>query len=256
MLKTNLYKPLPHMRNTLPLIYVMLLFSFISCKKEKASSSDSITNQQAAFMISTALASNANGLISIKNDIYNYTKNLATNSAGCGVPDISAAARQEAANAVIDYNYAMGYQYILNCTGTTKDSLSTNINYNGSFEATGLSGMNSGVYTIMLTGLADATNYYLNGTYQNSGTYTTTDGTNLNGNYSTTITITNYTLLKSNGNTTGGTAIVTVSGDVKNKSAFSYSGTLTFKSGGIALLVLGTQKYNVNLTTAEVTPTS
>lgn len=244
------------MRNTLPLICAMLLFSFVSCKKEKASSSDSITNQQAAFMVSAALASNANGLISIKNDIYNYTKNLATNSAGCAVPDISAAARQDAANAVIDYNYAMGYQYIVNCTGDTQDSLSANVNYNGSFEATGLSAMNSGTYAITLTGLADPTNYFLNGSYQNSGTYSTTDGTNLNGNYSTSIALTNYTILKSNGNTTGGTATVTVSGDVKNKSAFSYSGTLTFKAGGIALLVLGTQKYNINLATAEATPTS
>lgn len=243
------------MKNTLLYLFAATLVSVSACKKQSSNKPGSITNQQAALMVATALASNANGFMAIKNDAVIYAKTAPTNGKGCGVPDVFAAARQDAASATIEYNYAMGYQYTINCVGDVKDNLTIKTSFNGSFDATGLSALDAGSCTLTLTDLTNtATNSFtINGTYDDAGSYHTTDDAKLSGDYSINFTVSNYKVLKANNSTTGGSATVNITGSVKSKNTFAYSGTVTFNATGTAALVLDNAKYNVNLTTAALT---
>lgn len=240
------------MRNFL-LLTIAAATLFASCKKEGAVKTTNITNVQAANMIGAALSVNANGLANIKNDIALYAKNVTNAGKGCGVVDSFALARQEATTSTINYNYALGYYYTVNCNNNIQDNLSGTIKYNGSFDATNLTSVNSANATLSLASLSgsDAT-YAINGNYQTTGTFQTLDITQLSGSNNLSIDIKDLLINKSTRAIISGTATVSVSGTVKNKNSFSYSGTLVFKDANTATLNLGDANYNINLTTADV----
>lgn len=243
------------MRKPLLLLTLVLLAICFGCKKEKVIKSTNISNAQAAIMAATALSSNSNGVASIKNDIAIYAKNLVAAGKGCGVIDSFAVARQEAASSTISYNYALGYNYIVNCIDNARDNLSGNITYYGSFDAPNLSAVNSGSTNINLAPLSGTgTTYTLNGSYQTQGSFQTLDATQLSGNNSISFNIQNLVITKSSRSIVSGTADVVISGTVKNnKNTFRYDGTLMFKNDGTAVLTLDGIVYAVNLTTADVT---
>ncbi|QKJ29659.1 hypothetical protein HQ865_07795 [Mucilaginibacter mali] len=241
------------MRNFL-LLTTAAVILFASCKKENAVKTTNITNAQAATMVGAALSVNANGFANIKNDIALYAKNVTNAGKGCGVIDSFALARQEASTSTINYNYALGYYYMVNCNNNIQDNLSSTVKYNGSFDAANLTSVNSANATFNLASLSgsDAT-YSLNGNYQTTGTFQTVDITQLAGNNSLNIDIVNLVINKSSRAIISGTGNVSVSGTVKNKNTFSYNGTIVFKDANTAQLTLEGNNYSINLTTADVT---
>lgn len=239
-----------------------LIFAFIitgiftGCKKDKVTKATNISNQQAATMVATALAVNAYGLVSVKNDVTLYAKNLGTTAGrGCGVIDSFAVARQEPTTSLVKYNYALGYHFMVNCDGAVPNTLTSNTTYHGSFDAATLSSINTANCMMDVVNLGDATaaNYLLTATYQSSGTFEAIDETQLTGNDMIIIGTDGLKIKKSDRSIVGGNAAVNVTGSVKNKNTFSFSGNLTFDNTGIARLVLDGVAYNINLITAETT---
>jgi hypothetical protein len=242
------------MRNTLLLLAVTLSLIFFGCKKEKVVKATNINNAQAAYMVSTALSINANGFATIKNDIVIYAKALVSAGKGCGVVDSFAVARQETAASTINYNYALGYYYTVNCNNTVADNLTSHIVYNGSFDASNLAEVNKISSDMNLSALSGTgTTYSLNGNYQSDGTFNTYDETQLSGNNDINIDIKDMVITKANRNIVSGTANVSVSGTVKNKNSFMYNGTVVFNGASSATLTLEGVSYSVNLITAEIT---
>jgi hypothetical protein len=236
------------------LLLTLVTITICSCKKDKVVKATNIANPQAATMAATALAVNANGFISIKNDIGIYAKAIINNGKGCGVIDSFAVARQETAGATINYNYALGYNYMVNCVNNVQDNLTANVINNGSFDAPNLSTVNTASSAINLASLSGSgATYTLNGTYQSQGSFQTFDETQLSGSNTISFTISSLVINKSSRNIVSGTATVSISGTVKNKNTFSYGGTLIFTSTNTAILVLEGISYSINLTTAEVT---
>jgi hypothetical protein len=241
------------MKNPL-LIITAFAIVFCGCKKEKVVKATNISNAQAAVMVATALAMNANGFVSIKNDVTLYAKSVTNAGKGCGVVDSFAVAKQEAATSTINYNYALGYYYVVNCNASVQDNLSSTIIYNGSFDAATLSAINSANTNISLASLSgSATTYSLNGNYQTSGSFQTLDATQLNGSNTINIDIKNLLVTKSSRAIVSGSANVSVSGTVKNKNSFSYNGAVVFKNANTATLTLEGVNYTLDLTTADVT---
>lgn len=241
------------MRNRL-LLLISVACIFASCKKEKTVKITNISNSQAANMIAASLSVNAYGLAAIKNDITLYAKNTTNAGKGCGVIDSFAVARQEASTSTINYNYALGYYYTVNCSNNLQDNLVSTIKYNGSFDAANLSSVNSISTAFNLVSLSGTgTNYTLNGNYQTTGTFQTIDATQLSGSNTLNIDIQDLMVLKSSRAIVSGTGSVSVSGTLKNKNTFSYTGLITFKDANTALLVLEGINYSINLTTADVT---
>jgi hypothetical protein len=241
------------MRNALLLFILITTTTFLGCKKDKVIKATNVSNLQAATMVATSLASNANGFVSIKDDMTIYAKALATAGKGCGVVDSFAVARQDATSSNIGYNYAMGYNYVVNCVSNVQDNLSASMIYNGSFDASDLSEINSATSTFNIAPLSGTgTTYNFNGTYQTQGSFETLDATQLSGNNTLSVNIKNLVITKSSRAIVNGTADVSVSGTVKNKNTFSYNGTLVFKGNSLATLTLEGVSYSINLITAEV----
>lgn len=242
------------MRNPLLLLTAAVLIVAGGCKKDKVVRATNISNVQAATMVATLLSSNANGFANIKNDMVIYAKGVSNAGKGCGVIDSFAVARQDAASSSIDYNYALGYNYMVNCVNNIQNDLTASIIYNGSFDAATLSEVNSATAAFNLASLSgSATTYLLNGTYQAQGTFQTHDATQLSGSNSINIAIKDLLVTKSNRNIVSGTAILNVAGNIKNKNTFSYNGTLTFTNTNTAALTLEGVNYSINLTTADLT---
>ncbi|MES2275872.1 MAG: hypothetical protein V4592_07610 [Bacteroidota bacterium] len=241
------------MRNYL-LTIIAVSAIFFGCKKEKVVKSTNISNAQAAAMVATALSVNANGFASIKNDITLYAKNVTNAGKGCGVVDSFAVARQESITSTINYNYALGYYYVVNCNNNIQDNLTSSIIYNGSFDAANLTTINSVNSNISLASLSGSgTNYSLNGNYQTTGTFQTLDATQLAGNNSISMDIKDLLVTKSSRSIISGSANISVAGTVKiNKNTFVYNGTLVFKDATTATLTLEGINYTINLTTADV----
>jgi len=243
------------MKYTLLLLTVVIVTFCWGCKKDKVVKATNISNQQAANMIATALAQNADGFISIKNDMVVYAKALTNAGKGCGVIDSFAVARQEAASSTINYNYALGYNYMVNCdNNSVQDNLSGNVVYHGSFDAVDLSVVNSVTSAINISPLSTgALNYTLSGNLHSEGTFKTIDATQLSGDNTISFDVQNLVVVKSSRSIIGGTILVNVAGTVKNKNAFNYTGNLTFKNATTATLSLEATNYTINLVTAELT---
>ncbi len=244
------------MRNLLLFIVAIITsFAICGCKKEPVTKTNNITNGQAAIMAAAAISVNAYGLAAIKNDITLYVKSLSGNGLGCGVLDSSAVAKQEPASDIINYNYALGYYYTVNCAGGIKDSLSANVIYTGSFDAPSLSVVNSVNAAINVADLSDgAITYTLTGNYKTSGSFQTLDNSQLAGNNNIIITVNRLLVNKTSRAIISGQADITISGTVKNsKSSFSYNGSIIFNSATAATLTLDGQNYTINTTTADVT---
>jgi hypothetical protein len=242
------------MKPILPIFSILFIIVLFGCKKEKVVKTTNITNAQAATMVATSLAVNANGFVNLKNDMVLYANTIINNGKGCGVIDSFAIARQETVESTINYNYALGYYYTVNCSNSLKDNLTSNIVSNGSFDANNLTAVNKVVSTITLSSLSGtATTYSLTGNYQLAGTFQTVDETQLSGNNTISIDVATLVVNKSSRNIVRGTANVSVSGTVKNKNTFTYNGTLVFNSANTASLTLEGTGYTINLITAEIT---
>ena len=242
------------MRNCLLLSIFITTTVFFGCKKDKVIKATNVTNLQAATMVAASLASNANGLVSIKDDITIYARTMIGAGKGCGVIDSFAVARQESASSTINYNYAMGYSYVVNCINNVQDNLTANMIYNGSFDAANLTEINSATSVFNVSPLASGTTYTFNGTYQTQGSFETLDATHLSGNNTLDFNIKNWVITKSSRAIVSGTADETVRSTVKNKNTFTYSGILVFKGSTDVKLTLDGVSYTLNLITAEVTP--
>jgi hypothetical protein len=206
-------------------------------------------------MVATALAINANGFVNLKNDIVLYAKGVTNNGKGCAVIDSFALARQETATSNINYNYALGYYYTVNCNNSIQDNLTSNIISNGSFDASNLTSINKVSSAINVSPLSGSfTTYTLSGSYQLAGTFQTIDETQLSGNNTININISSLIVNKSSRNIVSGTASITVSGMVKNKNTFTYNGNLVFNNANTATLTLEGIDYTLNLVTADITP--
>jgi len=241
------------MNKPIPLFAVVLCCLLTACKKETVVKATNISNAQAAVMAATALASNAYGLASIKNDIVLYSKNLSGTGKGCGVVDSFAVARQEPVTSNINYNYGLGYYYTVNCNDALQDNLTANIVATGSFDAATLTSVNTSNIGINLSSLAGtATTYSLTGTYQTAGNFQTIDDTPLAGSNTINIDIQSLVVTKSSRAIVSGNANITITGTVKNKNAFSYDGTVVFKDATTAILNIDGISYTVNLVTADV----
>lgn len=240
------------MKYTLSVIMLFAAVVFSGCKKEKVIRTTNVSNAEAANMVAMALAVNSNGFISIKNDMVQYARTLQGTGKGCGVIDSFAIARQDAKNAPISFNYALGYYYTVNCNGNTADNLTSNIVYTGSFDSSILSVINSVNSTANIGSLTTGASYIINGDYHASGSFQTYDATQLSGNNNITISINNLMIVKSSRAISSGSANVILSGTIKNKNTFNYTGTITFNNATTAALKLAEVNYTINLTTGDI----
>jgi len=226
---------------------------FVGCTKDAPQTKPAnLTDAQAVSMIANSLALNSNGLTSIKNDITLYALNVQSN--GCGIIDSFALAKQWTPQSPINYNYALGYNYKVNCNNSVLNNLNSNITYNGSFDASTLSVVNTGASAITVSSLDNTiSTFTLTGTYQSQDAFQLNDGSSLAGNASIVITVQSLIVDKATKSIMNGAADVLLTGTLKtHKKPFSFSANVVFKNDGTAVIILNGVSYGADLTTGEV----
>lgn len=242
------------------------MLSAFSCKKDNsASSSSSVTSDQAADIAAGSLAENSDGLASVTDDvavnaqgISSVNSSLTINSTQapnsvhqeCGTTLADSVTRNVTLDSVT-VNYDFKYTHTLNCTSSdVPDNVINTLAYKGSFDGPRLSSSNTGTANVTIAGLSpSATNFVVNGEYVRDGSFQSKIGNKASGNSHIDIVGTNITLSKPGRVILSGNATITITGTGPKGNSFSFAGTIVFNGDGTATLTINSAAYTINLVT-------
>jgi len=249
---------------------LLLLLCSCGSKKDDTSSSSSITTEEAAQIVGVSLASNNNGVVDAVGEAANISTNSSSllksaNSSIIKTDTITVSGTKlNAAGASVAFNSTKIYKLILvsndsatlsipktvtamhSCTGSVTAPLYTETHVSsGTFNYTNL-------VTVENSTITQDSIWTLNGTYLRTGTHVITT-TAKSISHTITIKLTNLLVNKNTKAINGGTATVTITGSVKDKGSFSYTGTLVFNGSGVGTLTISGVSYLINLLTGDVT---
>lgn len=250
----------------LSLIALLMLGAFSCTKDNSASTSTTVTTDQAADIAASSLAENSNGFASVTDDVAVNAQGIASVNSGltvnstqatasvhqaCGTTVTDSVTRNVTADSVT-INYFFKYAHTLNCNvNNLPDNVIDTLTYNGSFDGPRLSSTNTGSGKAKIAGLTPtATNFVINGEFKRDGSFQSKVGNKVSGNSHIDIVGTNITLSKMDRKIISGTATITITGTGPKGNSFSYSGTITFNGDNTATLkITGGASYTINLLT-------
>lgn len=236
---------------------MLLLAGAIACNKDglKTDITDNVSAADAADMVGTSLSVNSNGLASMSNDLTIKSKWFIDNHLACGATKTDTLTKISPPGAPVTYSYGLGYTYTLNCNAShIPDNITGKVNFSGSHSGPHFSSTNTGNLTFRIAGLTPtATNYFLNATFIQSGSFISKKDTTNHGSENLSIVVQNLRFNKPIPTIAGGTATFTLNGTVPKKGTFSYSGTLVFNGDGTAKLTVNGFVFIINLITGEKT---
>lgn len=233
-------------------IVAMLMLGAVACKKSETSSglTTNVSNSEAADMVASSLSLNSNGVANVSADVALDATTYSNAHLPCGTVKADSISRQSLAGSAYTYSYNLKYNYTVMCTNNVPDNLSGSLAYSGSFSGPNLSSANSGSAVFTVAGLSPtASSFVINGEYKRAGSFKSKVDTTHAGNSNIDVVVSSLTVTKPGRVITGGTATISVTGDVPKKGNFTYAGTLVFNSDGTATLTLNGTVYKINLTT-------
>ena len=246
------------------LIIALVLMGALSCKKDASTTnSAAVSTDQAADIAAGSLAENSNGFASITDDISTNASGQVTASTGltinspgtnvakqqCGTTVSDSVTNQGSADSVT-WSYFRKYTHTLNCNASNlPDNIVNTLAFHGSYSGPNLSSNDSGSADVTIGHLErDSATFLVNGEYKRSGSFTSKVGNKASGSRTVDIVVTNVTLSKPDRKITGGSATINISVTLPKKS-YTYTGTITFKGDGTALLTINGASYTINLHT-------
>jgi hypothetical protein len=237
-------------------IVAMLLLGAVACKKTNSSlpapaitANANISTDEAADMAAGSLSRNSNGVASVSDDATSNAANFVRIHVACGTVKNDTISR-ESSGSTYSYSYHLTYNFMVNCNNNVPDSLSSSLIYTGSFSGPNLSSTNSGSTIFSVDSLAPAdTAYLINGEYKQAGSFQSKVDTSNHGNNNVDIVVKGLTVNKHNRTIDGGSATISITGDVPKKGSFSFTGTIVFNNNSTATLTINGKVYTINLNT-------
>jgi hypothetical protein len=212
-----------------------LSIAVFSCKRESATSTDSVTEADAAELATDAIVPLNGGFVVQVNSSVNVYKTVALN---CGVQKDSSITASSVAGAVPSYNYNLKWSYLLNCTGIVPNQLTFNFTGSSTYDGVRMSSSDKSSGGFVLTGLPLTTaNYTLSSNYTRIGSQTSKIGRNYSFSSTLTLTSSNIVISKTTQQILSGTGTIAVTGASTSGASFSYGGTITFLGGNKATLL-------------------
>ena len=235
----------------------MLLLGAVACKKtdNSASLTGNVSNSDAAEMAATSISLNSGGVAGVSDDATSDATHFITDlHLECGATKADSFSR---ANTVLPYvySYKLKYSYTLNCnTAHQPYNITVSVVFGGFFSGPHLSTTSSGSTVFTIAGLTPtAPNFVIHGEYKRAGSFKSKVDTTNAGNSNVDIVLTSLTVTKPGRTIAGGSATITITGEVPKKGSFSYTGTLKFNGDGTATLTLNGVIYTINLATGVKT---
>ncbi len=219
----------------------ILLFS--SCKKENDTVANTMTDEEAAKVISLSISDNSQGLATQTTEI---TSRANMYSSICGYSKDSTISKVNTAG-IYTWNYIFNWQWTVVCNGVVPTVMNANYKMKGMYDAPRMSSNDSAVANLAVTNLVTGSQYILNGSYTRDGSQISKVRNKNSFTSKVTMNLSNLQLIKSTGQIASGSASVTITGNTSTGNSFSYSGTIAFNGAKTATITLNNGSvYNVS----------
>ena len=257
-------------------IVVLLLLGAVSCKKSTnavPALTPNVSNSEAADIVASSISLNTNGVTTVSDDATNVANSQSLNLGGsyaefpknaaeknrsvrvfvpknlsCGDTKKDSITRQSISGAAIGYSYSSIYSFTLNCKNNVPDSLNASSAFSGTYSGPIITSVYTGSANMTVSGLQPAaTNFTINGNYQRTGNFKSKKDTTNSGTHTVNIVVTNLSVVKAGRTIAGGSATITVTGNVVKKGNWTYTGTIVFNNDGTATLTLNNVVYTITL---------
>jgi hypothetical protein len=237
---------------------LLLLLGMAACTKNSnpPSVSAESSTDVAADLAGNSLAINSSGALSDVNDVTLSASIKIKVDSTCGTVWTDTVSRNFPFSNGYSYTYNANYSYTVNCTTNLfNGSVTSNGAYTSVYNGPNIYTTDSGSSDFTLGGLRNPAgvaingNYTINGEYKRSGSFKSKIDSTYAGTHSTDIVITNLLVTKVLHVVEGGTATITITGDMPKRGNFTYTGTVVFNSDNTATLTLNGNIYTVNLIT-------
>jgi hypothetical protein len=235
------------------LITAGIALNISSCKKDNTNNnnnggkgtvaaSTNVTEADAAQFAVDAITPTSGGIIDQVNSAASLYK---TGPLSCGVQKDTTFIKKSAAGATPTFNLNFGWNYTLNCTGTTPNQVTYNFTGSGNYSESLMSGSHQSNGQFILNGFgSDSAHYTLTAAYTRVGTDTSKVVSTSQYAFSSILNLqsTNIAIDKTSLEIISGSAIVTVVATASNGKKFTYGGVLTFLGNKKATLVVASGK--------------
>lgn len=210
-------------------ITIFLAMSTTSCKKESSTSTDPVSEEEAAEAISQSVSTESSGM-SQQSFAAVTVANAELVFLPCGVEIDSTVTGASLPGAAITYAYNLSWSWVLSCSGLgVPQKINFDISGNSSYDAPRMSSNDNSTASFELTSLTPGTTEYdMTASYQRNGTQQSKVFNKNSFTSTIIITSTNLKVDKITQLVTSGTAAASISGASSSGKSFSYSGTITF----------------------------
>jgi hypothetical protein len=214
-----------------------VLASFIllvsSCKKENTSS-NTMTEEEAAEVITLSVSGNADGLATQTAEI---AARANTYGNVCGYSKDSTIIRINNAG-TYTWNYTFKWQWSVLCTNAVPNTMVANYSMKGMYDAPRMSSNDSAIANLAITNLISGSQYTLNGTYTRDGSQVSKIRNRNSFTSKVILGLTNVKVNKTTGQIDAGTSSVSITGATTGGINFTYGGTITFNGSKSATISL------------------
>jgi hypothetical protein len=218
-----------------------LLFS---CKKQTDAVADtSMTEEEAAEVITASVSGNAQGFATQTAEI-NARAN--TYGATCGYSKDSAISKVNTTG-TYTWNYNFNWHWDVVCTAAVPNKMNANYKMKGTYDTPRMSSNDSATAMLTVGNLVVGTQYIFNGTYSRDGSQVSKIRNKNSFTSKVVMNLNNLLVSKATGQIASGNASVTITGNTSTGNTFSYTGTITFNGASSATITLGNGNvYNIS----------
>jgi hypothetical protein len=217
-----------------------LLFS---CKKQTDATDTSMTEEEAAEVITASISTNSQGFATQTAEISARANTYGT---ACGYSKDSTISKVNTTG-TYTWNYNFAWHWDVVCTATIPNRMNANYKMKGTYDTPRMSCNDSATATLTVGNLVTGTQYILNGAYTRDGSQVSKIRNKNSFTSKIILNVNNLQVNKTTGQIASGTASVTITGSTSTGNSFSYGGTITFNGSNTATITLNNGTvYNVS----------
>ncbi len=244
----------------LTLLPLALLLCFACESEEDVSlSTETMSTEEAAEIVSSSLADNSAGLNKMVSDMARTTESSLSSEMEsqpnvCGYEMDTIFSATNPSGTAGTYSYEFTYAYEIQCRNNgIPENLVVESNYQGSYDGPRLLTENAGVASLIISGFPlNEPAYVIEGNYDRSGSFQSRVRNMTESNSTIAFDLIRITYSKQAEEISEGTASLTLSGTLKNGEPYSYTGSLSFEGNGTAILTINGETYTIDIETGEI----
>ena len=239
---------------TLKLIAVLMLGLFVaSCDDDEKGlrETDKISSEEQAEIVASSVGQS--GFIGASEESTDQADDATSaRVAECGYTD-DGEANLSGTIGSISFSYMFEYEVALECANEEPQTFTSDFIYEGSFESPRFESDYSGAGSLAITQLSENNNHYkINGSYDRDGSFASSVGDERSGSNSVDIDANDILIRKADKKVTGGSAKVTVKGQVTGQGSYVFDARIKFHDDGTATITVDGDEYLMIVATGEV----